>query len=118
MSSSLNTHLQNPVGHLYLVVGCSEAPPHVLVVQYLYLEGEVLLQVLDDEDEEGQLDAQSLRLISRAADVGCANICRLNFQDAGRDVGVRDALDVSIPYCGEKIARCSDGQPTPRKACV
>ena len=118
MSDLINPHLRSLVKHIYLVVGGSKSPPHVLVVQHLHFESEVLLQVLDDEDEEGQLDAQGLRLIGRTADVGCANVCRLNFQDAGRDVGVRDALDVSIPYCRRNTARYSGGQPTPRKACI
>lgn len=103
---------------MHLVIGCSEAPPHVLIVQDLHLEGEVFLQVLNDEYEERQLDAQSLRLISRAADVGCANICRLEFQDTGGNIGVRDALNMSIPHCRRKTTLYSDGQLTPRKACV
>ena len=36
-----------------LIVGSSESTTHVLVIEYLDLEGEVLLQVLDDHDQEG-----------------------------------------------------------------
>lgn len=55
-----------------LVVGRPEAPPHVLVIQHLDLEAEVLFEVLDDHDQEGQLDAQGLLGVSRAADRGRA----------------------------------------------
>ena len=43
-----------------LVVARAEPPPHILVVQDLDLEGEVLLHVLDDHDKVGQLDAERL----------------------------------------------------------
>ena len=51
-----------------LVVGGSEAAPHILVVQHLHLEGEVFLQVLDDHHQEGQLDAEGGLGVSRAGD--------------------------------------------------
>ena len=41
-----------------LVVGCSKSTPHVLVVEYLDLEAEVLLQVFDDHDQEWKLDSE------------------------------------------------------------
>ena len=40
-----------------LVVGGSEPSADVFVVEYLHFEGEILLQVLDDHDEEGEFDA-------------------------------------------------------------
>lgn len=106
------------IGRTCLVVGCPEAPPDVLVVQDLHLEGEVLFHVLHNEDEEGQFDAQGLRLISRAADIGCADIRGGYLQDAGRYVGVGDALYVSISHCDFKVTAYFGGKPTPRKACV
>ena len=52
-----------------LVVRCAESSADVLVVKDLNLEGEVLLQVLDDHDEERQLDAEGLVGVGRAGDV-------------------------------------------------
>lgn len=49
----------------YLVVGRTEASAHVLVVENLHLEREVLLEVLDDHHEKRQLDAQSAVLCCR-----------------------------------------------------
>ncbi len=107
-----------PIERRYLVIGCPEAPPDVLVVQDLHLEGEILFHVLHDEDKKGQLDAQGLRLISRAADIGCADIRGCYLQDAGRYIGVCDALYVSVPHCEGKVTDYFGGKPTPRKACV
>ena len=39
-----------------LIVGGSESTSNTLVVKYLHFEGEVLLEVLDDHDQEGKLD--------------------------------------------------------------
>jgi len=49
-----------------LVVGGTEATADVLVIQNLDLEGEVLLEVLDDHDEEGELDPEGPLGISGA----------------------------------------------------
>ena len=64
-----------------LVVARAEPPPHILVVQDLDLEGEVLLHVLDDHDEVGQLDAERLLGIRGTRDEGCAHICANDLQD-------------------------------------
>ena len=64
-----------------LVVARAEPPPHILVIQDLDLEGEVLLHVLDDHDEVGQLDAQRLLGIRGTRDEGCAHICANDLQD-------------------------------------
>ena len=58
-----------------LVVAGSEPSPHVLVVQDLDLECEVLLHVLDNHHEGGQLDAQSLLWICWTCYECCAHIC-------------------------------------------
>jgi len=36
-----------------LVVGCPEAPPHVLVIQDLHFESKILFKILDDHHKEG-----------------------------------------------------------------
>ena len=57
-----------------LIVARSEPSPHVLVVQDLDLEGEVLLHVLDNHHEVRQLDTQGLLWICRTSYEGCAHI--------------------------------------------
>ena len=57
-----------------LVVARAEPPPHILVVQDLDLEGEVLLHVLDDHDEVGQLDAERLLGIRGTRQEGRAHV--------------------------------------------
>jgi len=81
-----------------LVVARSETPLDILIVQYLNLKCEVLLQILDDHDEEGQLDAQGLLRISRALHEGGADVRTDNLQHQGLDVVVSDALDVAIAH--------------------
>ena len=51
-----------------LIVRGSKPSADILIIQHLHLEGEVLLQVLDNHDQEGQFDAQRLAGISRARD--------------------------------------------------
>lgn len=51
-----------------LVIGGAESSAHTLVVEHGDLECEVLLQVLDDHDEEGQLDAKGFLLLCGAGD--------------------------------------------------
>ena len=52
-----------------LVVASPETPADVLVVEYLHFEGEVLFEVFDDHDEEGELDSESLFGVSRTRDI-------------------------------------------------
>ena len=51
-----------------LVIGSSESTAHILVIEHLHFEGEVLLQVLDDHDQEGQLDGEGLLGVDGASD--------------------------------------------------
>ena len=79
-----------------LVVGSSESPPDALVVQNLHLEGEVLLQVLDDHDQEGQLDGQGLLGVKRSVDVVGRDVGAHDLQHGGLDVGVGDSFNVTV----------------------
>mmetsp|Transcript_16531 Transcript_16531/g.39267 ORF Transcript_16531/g.39267 Transcript_16531/m.39267 type:complete len:257 (-) Transcript_16531:7-777(-) len=81
-----------------LVVRRAEPPVHVLVIQHSHLEREVLLQILDDHDEEGQLDAKRLLRVSRARDVRGAHVGARDLQHRRLDVRVGDALDVAIAH--------------------
>ena len=82
----------------YLVVGGAEPSAHVLVVQHLDFEGEVLLQVLDDHHQEGQLDAKRLLRVGRARDVVRGHVGAHDLQHGGLDVLVGDPLDVTIAH--------------------
>lgn len=52
-----------------LIIGGSESSSDALVIEYLDLEGEVLLQVLDDHDQERKLDGKSLFWVEWSIDV-------------------------------------------------
>ena len=52
-----------------LIVGGSESPSNTLVIQYLHLECEVFLQVLDNHDQEWKLDGQGLLWVQWSIDV-------------------------------------------------
>lgn len=65
---------------------------------YLNLEGEVLLHVLDDHHQEGQLDAQRLLRICRTCYERGADIGADYFQHEALYVVVGDPLDVSIAH--------------------
>jgi len=81
-----------------LVVGRPEPPAHVLVVQDLNFEGEVLLEVLDDHDEEGELDPECLAGIGGAGDEGGAHVGSFYLQHKRLDVVVCDPLDVAVSH--------------------
>ena len=52
-----------------LVVGGSESTSNALVIEYLHLEGEVFLQVLNDHHQERKLDGKGLLWVKRSVDV-------------------------------------------------
>ena len=64
----------------------------------VYLECEVLPQVLDDHYQERQLDAERLLGVRGAGDVSRANVCSHYFQHARLDIRIGDTLDVAIPH--------------------
>ena len=79
-----------------LVVGGSEPTSNTLVVQDLHFEGEVLLQVLDDHDQEGQLDGEGLLGVQRGVDVVSRHIGSHDLQHRGLNIGIGDSLDVTV----------------------
>ena len=81
-----------------LVVGGSESTPHALVVEDLDLEREVLLQVLNDHNQEGQLDSQSLLGVERGIDVVGRHISSHDLKDGGLDIWVGDSLNVAVSH--------------------
>ena len=72
-----------------LIVGSSESTTHVLVIEYLDLEGEVLLQVLDDHDQEGKLDGEGLLLVNGAGDEVGGDIGAHNLENGGLNISIR-----------------------------
>ena len=89
----------------HLVVACAEPPAHILVIKNLNLKAEVLLQVLDQHDEEGQLDAERFAGVTGATDKGCADVGAHHLQNGRADVLIRNPLDVAIAHCNAK-AQC------------
>ena len=81
-----------------LVVRGAEPAADVLVVEDLDFEGEVLLEVLDDHDEEGELDAEGLVGVGGAGDVVGGDVGAHDLEDRRLDVGVGDALDVAVAH--------------------
>ncbi len=79
-----------------LVVGRAEAAAQALVVEDGDLEGEVLLEVLDDHDEEGQLDAERLLRVGGAGDVARVDVAADELEHGRVDVLVGEALDVAV----------------------
>ena len=69
-----------------LIVGGSESTAHILVIEHLHFEGEVLLQVLDDHDQEGQLDGEGLLRVDGAGDEVGRHIGAHNFENRGLNV--------------------------------
>ena len=64
-----------------LIIGSSESSSDTLVIEYLYLESEVLLQVLDDHDEERQLDSKGLLWIKWSVDEVSRDVGSHNFKN-------------------------------------
>lgn len=81
-----------------LVVGGSESSPDALVVQNLHFEGEVLLQVFDDHDQERQLDGQGLLWVEGSVDVVGGHVGSHDLEDRRLDVWVGDSLDVTVSH--------------------
>lgn len=48
---------------------------------HLDLKGEVFLEVLDNHDQEGKLDAQSLAGVCRTCDIRCATCTYIHTQE-------------------------------------
>jgi len=76
-----------------LVVGCSETPINILVIQHHYFECEVLFQIFNDHDQKWQLYAECVFLstfvlfpffikLLWALDVCCTDIGTTNLQNA------------------------------------
>ena len=79
-----------------LVVWGAESSSYTLVIQDLNLEGEVLLEVLDDHDQEGKLDGQGSLGVQGSVDVVGGHIGSHDFKHGGLNVGIRDSLDVAV----------------------
>ena len=83
-----------------LVVGGTEPTSDVLIIQNLNLEGEVLVHVLKDHHQEGQLDAQGLLGIGRTNDVVGGNVRAHDLHHRALDVRIGYALYVAVLHRG------------------
>ena len=80
----------------WLIVWSSESSSNALVIQNLYLECEVLLQVLNDHDQEWKLDCQGLLWVQWSVDVVCGYICSHDLKNWGLNIWIRDSLNVTV----------------------
>ena len=76
------------------MIGCSR----VSRIVYLNFEGEVFLEIFDNHDKEGELDAQGLLGISWTRDISGRNVGAFDLEHQRLDIVVRDALDMSISH--------------------
>lgn len=81
-----------------LVVARTETTSHVLVVEYLHFECEVLLEVFDDHNEKRQLDAECFFRIGRTCYVRGAHVRAHDLEHQRLDVVVGDTLDVTVSH--------------------
>ena len=68
----------------------------ILLKTDLYFEREILFHVLDDHNQVGELDAQSLPRVGGTCDVGGTDVRTYDFQDEALNIRICDSLDVSI----------------------
>ena len=80
-----------------LIIGSTESSPYALIIEYLHLECEVFLQVLDDHDQERKLDSKSLLWIKRSVDIVCGNIGSHDLKDGRLNIRISDSFDVTVP---------------------
>ena len=81
-----------------LVVGGTESSADVLVIEDLDLEGEVLLQVLDDHDEEGKLDGKGLLGLDGAGDEVGGDVSAHDLENGGLNISIGQSLDVTVSH--------------------
>ena len=81
-----------------LVVGGSESTSNTLVIEDLHLEGEVLLQVLDNHDQEWKLDGQGLLWIKWSIDVVGAHVGAHDLENGRLNIWISDSLDVAVSH--------------------
>ena len=81
-----------------LVVGRTESASDVFVVEHLHFEGEIFLEVLNDHDQEGQLDAEGLVGVCGAGDEVGRHVRAHDLEHTALDVGVSDTLNVSVSH--------------------
>jgi len=62
-----------------LVVGSSESPSYVLVVENLDFEGEAFFKILDDHDQKWKFNTECLLGVRWACDVGGRNVGSFDF---------------------------------------
>ena len=83
-----------------LIVRRTKPPLDTLVVENLYLECEILIEILDDHHKKRKFNANGLLGIRWTNDVVCRNIGSQNFEHRALNVLVGNSIDVSILHFG------------------
>ena len=73
-----------------LVVGGPKSAAHVLVIKHLHFEAKILLEILDDHDKEGKLDAQGPAKREKSESMG-KSVVRMPCQWTREFIRSRDA---------------------------
>ena len=79
-----------------LIVRGSESSSYALVIEYLHLEGEVLLQVLNDHDQERKLNGQGLLWVKRGVNVVGRHIGSHDLENWRLNIRISDSLNVTV----------------------
>jgi len=81
-----------------LVITCAESPPDIFIVQYLYFEGEIFLQVFNDHHKKRQFDGQGLFGIRRTCDMTCGDVGADEFEYGRLNIGIGHALEMTVAH--------------------
>ena len=79
-----------------LIVGSSKSSSYALVIQYLNLECEVFLQVLDNHNQEWKLDSKSFLWVQWSIDVVGGYISSHDLKNWGLNIWISYSLDVTV----------------------
>ena len=80
----------------WLIVGGSESTSNWFVIKYLYLEGEVLFEILNDHDQERKLDGKRLFWIKRCVDIVSGNVGSHDLKHGRLNIWICYSFDVTV----------------------
>ena len=83
-----------------LIIRCAESSLDSFIIENLYLECEILIEILDDHHKKRKFNANGLLGIRWTNDVVCRNIGSQNFEHRALNVLVGNSIDVSILHFG------------------
>lgn len=83
-----------------LIIRRTKSSLHSFVIQNLYLECEILIEILDNHYEKWEFDAQCLLGLCGTNDIVCRNIGAHDLEHRALNVLVCNSIDVSILHFG------------------